>query len=245
MSYILKNTQGLVNTQITDTARKKISQGSFNIAYFQIGDSEVSYNALPNTYGQTNTKILMPAFNAQNSAGIPDSNKHNVKYPYYVDGITGNTYGIPFMDSIVSPVYNRAVMRGFFSGDTSQDKVDWSALTNSQYVINSNYVVKMSSLNCTNKITVIHNLCTPNPVRGIQPGDIITIYYDGCGLYNCSCGVKPTTTTTTTVPPTTTTTTTIPPTTTTTTTQQIVGKLFQDGDLFLFMDGDTYIFQDQ
>ncbi len=92
MSYILKNTSGLVNTRVTDAARQKMSQGNFNISYFQVGDSEVSYNTLPNTYNQSLTNILEPNFNSQNSSGQPQSNKQNVKYPYYVDGITGNTY---------------------------------------------------------------------------------------------------------------------------------------------------------
>ena len=119
MGFILKNTSGLVNTRLTDAGRQKLSQGSFNISYFQVGDSEVSYNILPSTYNQTNSNVLEPSFNAQNLSGAPESNKQNVKYPYYVDGITGNTYGIPFMDSVVSPVYNRPVMRGFFTGDTT------------------------------------------------------------------------------------------------------------------------------
>jgi len=44
MGYILKNTAGLINSRLTDTGRLKLSQGSFNISYFQIGDSEVSYD---------------------------------------------------------------------------------------------------------------------------------------------------------------------------------------------------------
>ena len=117
MSYIIKNTAGLINTRLTDVGRRKLSQGSFNITYFQIGDSEVSYTAVPN-YNSTNNSILMPAFNAQNDTGAPESNKQNVKYPYYVDGSAGNTYGIPYMDSIVEPVFNRAPLRGFFTGNT-------------------------------------------------------------------------------------------------------------------------------
>jgi hypothetical protein len=117
MGYIIKNTSGLINTRLTDTARLKLSQGTFNIAYFQVGDSEVSYNTLPtNTYSQFNTFILEPSFNAQNSSGAPQSNKENIKYPLYVDGNTGNTYGIPFMDSTSSPIFNTASPRGFFIG---------------------------------------------------------------------------------------------------------------------------------
>jgi hypothetical protein len=36
MGYILKDTEGLVITRLTDVGRRKISQGSFNISYFHI-----------------------------------------------------------------------------------------------------------------------------------------------------------------------------------------------------------------
>jgi hypothetical protein len=191
MGYIIKNTSGLVNTRLTDTGRLKLSQGNFNISYFQIGDSEVSYNTLPSTYNQFETMVLEPSFNAQNSSGIPQSNKENVKYPYYVDGFTGNTYGIPFMDSIVSPVYNRAVMRGFFTGNTTDEPINWSALTNNLYAVNSNYVIKMNLLTGSNKVDLIYNQCNSQSLREPSVGDIITIYYDGNGLKNCNCSNQP------------------------------------------------------
>lgn len=117
MSYILKNTSGLINSRITDTGRLKMSQGNFNISYFQIGDSEVSYNTLPSSYNQYDTHILEPNFNSQNSAGVPNSNKQNVKYPYYVDGSVGNTYGIPFLDSVISPIFNGNPKGVFYRND--------------------------------------------------------------------------------------------------------------------------------
>ena len=126
MSYILKNTSGLLNTRITDVGRRNISQGNFTISYFQIGDSEVNYTAVPN-YNQTNNNILMPAFNAQNDVGTPNSNKQNIKYPYYVSGGQGGTYGIPFMESGVQTVYNYAGIKGFFTGTSGS----WSAQTSS------------------------------------------------------------------------------------------------------------------
>ena len=46
MAYIIKNTSGLLNTRFTDTGRMKLSKGSLNISYFQIGDSEVCYSAI-------------------------------------------------------------------------------------------------------------------------------------------------------------------------------------------------------
>ena len=89
MGFILKNTSGLINSKLTDTARQMLSQGKFNITYFQVGDSEMLYNYLDPTYPISNTMILESGFNAQNSSGNPESNKQNVKYPYYVDGNNG------------------------------------------------------------------------------------------------------------------------------------------------------------
>ena len=182
MSYIIKNTAGLINTRLTDVGRRKLSQGNFNITYFQIGDSEVSYTAVPN-YNSTNNSILMPAFNAQNDTGAPESNKQNVKYPYYVQGDTGNTYGIPYMDSNVEPVYNSAGVKGFFTGSTSS----WFIQTSSAYTVNSVYEIYMTSLSGTNQIDVdfTPGSCASldvDPASGTpQIGDIVVINYDGYG----------------------------------------------------------------
>jgi len=207
MSYILKNTSALINSRLTDTGREKLSQGNFNISYFQIGDSEVSYNGLDASYNQSETMILEPAFNAQNSVGIPQSNKHNIKYPYYVKGFSGNTYGIPYMDSISSPIYNRAEPRGFFTGVTTDNFTYWSAFTDNKHIINSNYIVDMSTLNGSDIINVVYSGCNTNIARLPQVGDLITIYYDGRGKNDCNCGVAtptptPTITTTNTITPT-------------------------------------------
>ena len=214
MAYIIKNTSGLVNTRVTDTGRKKLSQGRFNVAYFQIGDSEVSYDKLPTNYNYSNSFVLEPAFNSQNSAGVPESNRQNIKYPYYVDGSSGSTYGIPYMDSTVDPVYNRAPLRGFFSGNTTAQTITWSALTNDQYVVTSNYVVDMSTLNGSNKIDIIYSGCNTFNIKTPSIGDFITIYYDGNGKYNCECTnlPSPTPTPTPTITPTISVTPTITPT---------------------------------
>ena len=95
MGVILKNTQGLVSTKLTDVGRRKISQGNFNIAYFQVGDSEVNYTAVTD-YNFANSMVLEPPFNAHNNAGVPQSTKNNVKYPLYLIGNSGVTYGIPY-----------------------------------------------------------------------------------------------------------------------------------------------------
>lgn len=188
MSYILKNTSGLVNTRVTDTGRLKLSQGNFKISYFQIGDSEVSYNKVPNNYNQANTFILEPPFNTQNSSGVPQSNRQSVKYPYYVDGDSGNTYGIPYMDSKIESVYNRAPLRGFFTNIVNDEPTNnWKVLTNDKYVVSANYIVDMTSLVGTNKIQLIYDACNIYNTKEPSAGDFITIYYDGYGSNNCEC----------------------------------------------------------
>jgi hypothetical protein len=199
MAYILKNTSGLVNTRVTDTGRQKLSEGNFNISYFQIGDSEVSYNVLSSSYNQPNSMVLEPPFNTQNSAGVPQSNRQSVKYPYYVDGSAGNTYGIPYMDSVVEPVFNRAPLRGFFTGNTTATTINWSALTNDNYVVSANYVVDMSTLSGTNVINLVYSGSNTYNLNTPSIGDFITIYYDGMASVNSSCINLPTPTPTSSV----------------------------------------------
>ena len=183
MAYIIKNTAGLINTRVTDVGRRYISQGNFNISYFQIGDSEVNYTAVPN-YNQVNNNILMPAFNAQNDTGSPQSNKQNVKYPYYVQGNAGNTFGIPYMDSVVQEVYNSAGPKGFFTTGSTQIE------TGSAYTVTSNYFVDMSTVSGTTSITVEYDplqiCCTGCTTGTPQVNDFITIVFDGnggCGTF--------------------------------------------------------------
>ena len=178
MAYIIKNTSGLINTRITDVGRRNISQGNFVVSYFSIGDSEVNYTAVPN-YNLTHNNILMPAFNAQNDTGSPQSNKQNIKYPLYVEGITGNTYGIPFMDAQVEPIYNSQSPLGFFTGSS----YPYTAQTSSAYTITSNYIVDMNTLSGqTNPVSITYDLSSPTTGTP-SIGDIVVMYLDGNG-YN-------------------------------------------------------------
>lgn len=202
MAYIIKNTSGLVNTRITDTGRQKLSNGSFNIRYFQVGDSEVSYDKLPNSYNQANSFVLAPQFNAQNSSGAPQSNKQYVKYPYLVDQGEINTYGIPYMDSTIESVYNRAAVRGFFDSITSGSTIIWKVLTNDNYVITANYKVPMNEFVGDNKVLLDYSSCNHQNTKKPSIGDFVTIFYDGNGCTNCYCENLPTQTPTPTPTPT-------------------------------------------
>ena len=176
MAYIIKNTSGLINTRLTDVGRRYLSQGNFNISYFQIGDSEVNYSAVTN-YNQSENNILMPAFNAQNDTGYPQSNKQNIKYPYYVSGSNGITYGIPFMNSQVEEVYNSATMKGFFDENLEIQPT-------SAYTITSNYLVDLYNMDgVTTEIFIQYDMATCSPTTGTPSvGDLVTIVFDGNGL---------------------------------------------------------------
>jgi hypothetical protein len=178
MSYIIKNTSALINTRLTDVGRRRLSEGNFNISLFQVGDSEITYNSVPG-YVQTNNVILMPAFNAQNDTGTPQSNKQHVKYPYFLDGSQGNTYGIPYEDSDIQEVYNTASERGFFNtGATTPNAVEIT----SAYTITSNYWVDMSTLSGQTTIFVDLDPTNCSPSTGTpKVNDFITIYLDGVG----------------------------------------------------------------
>ena len=179
MAYIIKNTAGLINTRLTDVGRRNLSQGNFNISYFQIGDSEVSYSAVTN-YNQVNNNILMPAFNAQNDSGSPESNKQNIKYPYYVSAQQGNTYGIPFMDSVIQEVYNSAGPKGFFVTGGTQGS--WTAQTSSAYTVTSNYTVDMLTLTGQTTININLDLSVCSASSGTPSvNDFITLFLDGYG----------------------------------------------------------------
>jgi hypothetical protein len=65
MGFIIKDTAALINTKITDTGRQQLSQGNFNIAYFQIGDSEVCYECASGVL-PSEGYVLVPTFIAQN-----------------------------------------------------------------------------------------------------------------------------------------------------------------------------------
>ena len=176
MAYIIKNTAGLINTRLTDVGRRNLSQGNFNISYFQIGDSEVNYTAVPN-YNQTNNNILMPAFNAQNDTGSPQSNKQNIKYPYFVQGSQGNTYGIPFMDSNFQQVYNSAGVKGFFTTGTTLIQ------TSSAYTMTTSYLVDMSTLSGQTSMQIEFDNSPTSCLTSGTPSinDFVTIVFDGNG----------------------------------------------------------------
>jgi len=179
MGYIIKDTAALITTKLTDFGRKKISEGDFNISYFQVGDSEVCYDCLDNT-NYTSLFVLQPEDNAQNNTPIPQKNKMNIKYPLYVDSTQSSTYGIPVKESYVDDIFNSAAPRGLFTGTTGYSST-YSAQTSSAYTVNPNFIIDVSTLNGSTAFTINANVIDSTNSGQTKVGDFLTVYY-GTGV---------------------------------------------------------------
>jgi len=193
MGYIIKENQGLLVTRLTDVGRRKISEGNFNVAYFQIGDSEVNYTALSN-YDNSDYMVLEPPYNAQNNVGIPQSTRTDIKYPFYLQGFAGITYGIPFMASADDSVYNTAAPNGFFV-TASTASTCFSPYHTSAYTYNSQYVTNLasSSFNGGSSIlTMVSDPCVDSASgTTISAGTFVTIYMSGGSSCGCIASCHP------------------------------------------------------
>lgn len=177
MSYIIKNTAALINTLVTDAGRKKISQGKFDISYFQVGDSEVCYNCV-NNLDPVNLNVLMPQYNTQNLAPVPQKNRMEIKYPIYLDSTSGSTFGIPFDASYIDSVYNSAAPRGFFNPSTGTP-TNYSAYTTSAYTINPNFVVPNTGITSGTVLTISATSINPSVSGTVTPGMFMTLFTNG------------------------------------------------------------------
>lgn len=171
MAYIIKNTAALINTTLTDAARKRISQGNFNIAYFQVGDSEVCYDCIDGI-DPTSLNVLMPQFNAQNTTLIPEKNRMHIKYPLFVDSTSGSTYGVPVESSYFDYIYNTAQPRGFFTGTTN----NYSAFTNSAITVNPNFIIPNSAFTSGNTIVIERSDIDSSFSGEVISGMVMTVF---------------------------------------------------------------------
>lgn len=177
MSYIIKNTAALINTLVTDAGRKKISQGKFDISYFQVGDSEVCYNCV-NNLDPVNLNVLMPQYNTQNLAPVPQKNRMEIKYPIYLDSTSGSTFGIPFDASYIDSVYNSAAPRGFFNPSTGTP-TNYSAYTTSAYTINPNFVTPNTGITSGTVLTISATSINSSVSGTVTPGMFMTLFTNG------------------------------------------------------------------
>ena len=185
MGYIIKDTAALLTTKLTDAARKKMSEGSFNITYFQVGDSEVCYDCVDGE-NLTNGMILDSEYNAQNMSPLPEKNKSNIKYPIRVSSTSNNTFGIPRNDSYIDNIYNTASPRGFFTtGGTSEYD---SILVSSAYTLNPNFIFDVSNVSSGNSLSISADVLDSDVTGNVSIGDYAVLYYgqSGTGITNNS-----------------------------------------------------------
>lgn len=173
MGYINKDYGPLINTRITDGARKKMSEGNFNISYFQVGDSEVCYSCVDELDLPLNM-IIQSEYNFYNNSG-GGYNKAGVKYPLPISEDNNNTFGIPFENSYVDNIFNTTQPRGFFNGENINSM---NLNTSSGYTINCNKRVLLSSLNGGSVFTIQNNTIDSTANGTIEKGDIVTLFFN-------------------------------------------------------------------
>ena len=108
MSFLNSNHAEYLTARITNEGRKAIAKGSFDIKFFQIGDSEFDYNT--SFSGLTGTTGQQKVF-------APFDYESGVKYPYSlgVDVLTSTTYGTPISNSSTTTLRNKMGAGGFIS----------------------------------------------------------------------------------------------------------------------------------
>ena len=170
MSFLHENISENLAARITDTGRKKIAQGDFNVTYFQLGDSEFDYG-FSEFDGLTYPaqKILMPF-----------DKDSQVKYPYKisVSTLTGTTYGTPVQLSETVTIQNTMGAGGFVSeyqvtGSTIEcgwEQIDISGLTGTSVLT----VSDGSIFTGTTHITIFMNSLGTNDI--ITGGSISLVY---------------------------------------------------------------------
>ena len=106
MSFLNSNNSEFLSARITNRGRKAIAKGSFNIEYFQIGDSEYDYTTpFTNLTGTTGHQKVFAPFDYD--AGV--------KYPFGLDSTISTTYGHPISNSETIKLRNEMGAGGFVS----------------------------------------------------------------------------------------------------------------------------------
>ena len=179
MGYIIKNTAALLTTKVTDAARKKMSEGKFNISYFQVGDSEVCYDCVEGE-NLSNGMVLQSEDNAQNLSPIPEKSKGNIKYPIKVTSTSTNSFGIPVQASYVDPIYNTAAPRGFFNTGETLNRYD-NVLVSTGYTVNPNFIFNISNINSGDTLTVTADVLDSDVTGNTQEGDFAVLFFGQSG----------------------------------------------------------------
>lgn len=142
MSFLNEINSEHLAARITQRGRRKIAQGDFNIAYFQIGDSEFDY-----AFSDFDGTLTRPA----QKVFTPLDKDNQVKYPYKIStsSLTGTTFGNPIQVAQTETIRNVMGPAGYVSeyieydnetciGTTVEcgsEQIDISALSGSSQIV--------------------------------------------------------------------------------------------------------------
>ena len=183
MSFLNSSNSEFLSARITSRGRNAIAKGSFNIEYFQVGDSEFDYTS-PFTAltGTTNHQKVFTPF----------ENESGVKYPFSLDSSLSTTYGNPILNNSITPIRNVMGPAGFVSDYKTLDditiacpieRVYYSAITGTNtftFTHTSNeidYLSKVYQFQNTEYVTLVCDQFGGNPPVPVITGNSSSFIY--------------------------------------------------------------------
>jgi hypothetical protein len=144
MSFLDNSNSEFLSARITQKGRNTIAKGSFNISYFQVGDSEFDYTSPFTGFTGLSSKPYQRVMS-------PFDKESGVKYPYNIDTTdTTTTYGVPVQNSTTQTIRNVMGPAGFVSNHIEYDS---NAATGTTIECNSNTIL-VSSIDGSSYINV-------------------------------------------------------------------------------------------
>ena len=117
MSFLNDSNSEFLSAKITQKGRNAIARGSFNIQYFQVGDSEFDYNTLFSGMIGGGSVPHQKVF-------APLDKESGVKYPFNLDTTAeAPNFGIPVTGNTTTVVRNVMGPAGFVSDYKTQDDI--------------------------------------------------------------------------------------------------------------------------
>ena len=140
MSYISKNTGAFVNARLTRKGRELLSIGQLNFSTFRLGDSEVDYTSLGPTYNIALQNVLKPK-----------DQQPTIKTPIF-PLTTSSTpdVSIPTLTPVAINNIIQAPEKGFFNYITGATPIEYTAYTNSNYVVQADTFIPVTGMSGTN-----------------------------------------------------------------------------------------------
>lgn len=183
MSFLNSSNSEFLSARITSRGRNAIAKGSFNIEYFQVGDSEFDYTS-PFTAltGTTNHQKVFTPF----------ENESGVKYPFSLDSVYSTTYGNPILNNSITSIRNVMGPAGFVSDYKTLDditiacpieRVYYSAITGTNtftFTHTSNeidYLSKVYQFQNTEYVTLVCDQFGGNPPVPVITGNSNSFIY--------------------------------------------------------------------